>query len=131
MPINRSDEIRRIPLKNDFQHTVLFEGQSDPNDKIIITIGSKKGVLLSPRLRVYIKERGGSYRQVGLIEILNLRASIHSILAKLTLTMPKTNMGMHAQTREWVDKNKKYLRKMGVKVVERNNIICRKLHLPK
>ena len=97
-----------------------FEGTIDKNDKVIITLRfSPKGAIFTSGLRIWVRTRSGTYRQIGLIHNLRLTANAKRFLARLSMAMSEDHEGLSPVSRKILARNKKELRNMGVEIVEK------------
>jgi len=95
-----------------------FRNPLDKNDKIVITISSKDGILFGPRTRVWIRKENNVYDQVGLIQKLKLKANALKTKVRAEITFPKDNKSSSPMIRESLKGYKRNLKKLGVKIKE-------------
>lgn len=93
-----------------------FQNPIDKNDKIVITVSSKNGILFGPRTRVWIRKENNVYDQIGLIQKLKLKANAIKSRMKTEITFPKDNKKLSPMVRESLKNYKRNLKKLGVKI---------------
>jgi len=98
-----------------------FQNPLDKNDKIIITLSSRNGVMCSPRTRVWIRKENNVYDQVGLIQKLKLKANALKTKVRIEITFPKDNKSSSPMLRESLKNYKRNLKKLGVKIKKSSN----------
>ena len=90
------------------------------NSDLVITINSKNGKLISPQTCVYIKDENG-LSQIGLIQSLEIHASINSTCVDMRVEFPSEIEGMSPSSKESLRKNIALLSEKGCQIKQTNN----------
>ena len=90
------------------------------NSDLVITINSKSGKLISPQTCVYIKDKNG-LSQIGLIQSLEIHASINSTCVDMRVEFPSEIEGMSPSSKESLRKNIALLSEKGCQIKQTNN----------
>jgi len=90
------------------------------NSDLVITINSKSGKLISPQTCVYIKDENG-LSQIGLIQSLEIHASINSTCVDMHVEFPSEIEGMSPSSKESLRKIIALLSEKGCQIKQTNN----------
>ena len=85
------------------------------NSDIVITINSKNGRLVGPQTAIYAKD-GSELRQIGLIQSLELKASVNDSVTQLNIEFPGEILGMSDHLKKSLKETSALMEKKGCSI---------------
>jgi hypothetical protein len=90
------------------------------NSDIIITVNSRDGKLFGPQTAIYAKD-GQEIRQIGLVQSLELKASVHELNTELNIEFASEIQGMSEHLKKSLKETSSLMAEKGCSVKSSSN----------